>query len=149
MFRFVISFSDRGSLAVLLAAARQALAGAFKERIELLNIESWTNCIQPKIGSFSAVSTPIFATKCSFCSIFNFYKNKSNAISRSLHFPHVCKRLLICWNYFWNILRWIPQKSALLAVVERVIELCCKCKKCKEFMNSGRHFQFAEGFTKK
>ena len=41
-----------------------------KERIELLNLESWTNCIQPKIGSFSAVSTPIFAINGSFCSIF-------------------------------------------------------------------------------
>ena len=47
--------------------------GAFKEANEhsRLNIELYS--IQPKVGSFSVASTPIFTTKYSFSAVFKFY----------------------------------------------------------------------------
>ena len=80
------------------ATAPQPSSMSNKERIEVLKIESWTNCIQPKIGSFSAVSTPIFATKGSFCRVF-----------QALHdYPHATPD----FGYFSNPLHRFSRKVA-------------------------------------
>ena len=83
--------------------------GPPKERIELLNIESWTNCIQPKIGSFSAVSTPIFATKGSFCSIF-----------QALHvYPHATPDFCL-----FSLLRTVfREKSRIFSIFREIFSL--------------------------